>query len=100
MVRGTSKTKGNDMKKTIFFILFVMYIFPSYTFGNNKLYEKIDLFSEEENHEKQNKKKKRSILQSTKMPVDPPECSTRDERKGGVSGQSRDGPRSCRRAAR
>ena len=46
MVRGTSKTKGNDMKKTIFFILFVMYIFPSYTFGNNKLYEKIDLFSE------------------------------------------------------
>ena len=34
------------MKKAIFFILFVMYIFPTYTFGNNKLYEKIDLFSE------------------------------------------------------
>ena len=46
MVGGTSKREGNDMKKTIFFILFVMYIFPSYTFGNNKLYEKIDLFSE------------------------------------------------------
>ena len=46
MVRGTSKREGNDMKKAIFFILFVMYIFPTYTFGNNKLYEKIDLFSE------------------------------------------------------
>ena len=46
MVRGNSKRKGYDMKKTVIFLVSFLICINDSVFSKNELYEKIDLFGE------------------------------------------------------